>query len=93
MISLVDEDGVDLVHDREVVSALDDPLELDGHVVAEVVEAELGVRPVRDVALVRLATGLERHHVLDERGAHPERFEDGARPLAVALCKVVVRGD
>ena len=44
---LVDEDRVDLVHDRERVAALDDAVERDGHVVAEVVEPELRVRPVR----------------------------------------------
>ena len=90
---LVDQDGVDLVHDGEVVAALDDPLELHGHVVAQVVEAELRVRPVRDVALIRLAARLERHHVLDVGGAHAERLEHRARPLAVALGQVVVGRD
>ena len=57
---LVDEDRVDLVHDREGVAALDGVLERDGHVVAQVVEAELGVRPVGDVGGVGLvARGLD----------------------------------
>ena len=51
---LVDEDVVDLVHDREGVAALDLLAELRGHVVAQVVEAELGVGAVDDVAGVRL---------------------------------------
>jgi hypothetical protein len=58
---LVDEDVVDLVDDREVVRGQDlavlgvAPAVLDllvqrrGHVVAQVVEAELRVGPVRDV--------------------------------------------
>ena len=62
---LVDQDRVDLVHDRVRVAALDGAVERDGHVVAEVVEAELGVRPVRDVGLVGLPALGERHHVLD----------------------------
>ena len=45
---LVDEDRVDLVDDAVLVPALDDALERDGHVVAQVVEAELGVGAVGD---------------------------------------------
>ena len=52
---LVDEDRVDLVHDREVVLALDAVLDRGGHVVAQVVEAELVVGAVGDVAGVGLA--------------------------------------
>ena len=90
---LVDQDRVDLVHDREVVAALDETVLRDGHVVAQVVEAELGVRPVRDVGVVRrLALG-ERHHVLDRADRHPEPLEDRPVPLGVALGQVVVGGD
>ena len=52
---LVDQDRVDLVDDRVRVAALHRAVERDGHVVAQVVEAELGVRPVGDVRRVRLA--------------------------------------
>ena len=51
---LVDEDAVDFVHDREMVSALDVLRQLELHVVAQVVEAELVVRPVGDVGGVGL---------------------------------------
>ena len=89
---LVDQDRVDLVHDRERVAALDDAVERDRHVVAEVVEPELGVRPVRDVAPVRLAALCERHQVLDEADGRPERLVHGPGPLGVALREVVVHG-
>ena len=52
---LVDEDRVDFVDDRVVVAALGLVGEPTGHVVAEVVEAELVVRAVGDVAGVLLA--------------------------------------
>ena len=52
---LVDQDRVDLVHDRVVVLALDHLVEAEPHVVAEVVEAELVVRAVGDVGRVGLA--------------------------------------
>ena len=65
----------------------------DGHVVAQIVEAELGVRAVGDVGGVRLAPLGERHHVLDVADGHAEALEDGAVPLGVALGEVVVGRD
>ena len=58
---LVDEDGVDLVDDRVVVAALHDVAQAANHVVAQVVEAELVVRAVRDVRVVGLAALLGTH--------------------------------
>ena len=87
---LVDEDRVDLVHDRVGVPALHDSVEADRHVVAQVVEAELGVRPVRDVCVVRSLAAVERHVVLDEVDGHSEPLEDASVPLRVALSEVVV---
>ena len=54
---LVDEDRVDLVHDGVVMLALNHLLQVEPHVVPEVVEAELVVRAVRDVGVIRLAPG------------------------------------
>ena len=90
---LVDEDRVDLVDDRVRVAALDDAVERDGHVVAQVVEPELGVRPVGDVARVRLAAFGERHEVLDGADRAAEQLVDRPRPLGVALGEVVVHRD
>ena len=94
---LVDQDRVDLVDDRVPVAALDGLGELDRHVVAQVVEAELGVRAVGDVAGVGgAAVGLlvvVGHLRLDDADAHPERLVDRAHPLGVALGQVVVHGD
>ena len=90
---LVDQDRVDLVHDPVRVAALDEAVEPDGHVVAQVVEAELGVRPVRHVGGVRSLALVERHHRLDVGDVHPERLEDGPVPLGVALGEVVVDRD
>ena len=54
---LVDEDGVHLVDDAVVVAALHLLVEAEHHVVAQVVEAELGVGAVGDVGLVGLHAG------------------------------------
>jgi len=51
---LVDEDVVDLVHDREEVAALDALAQVDDEVVAQVVESELVVRAVGDIRGVGL---------------------------------------
>ena len=90
---LVDEDVVDLVDDREVVAALDRVLQRDRHVVAQVVEAELGVRPVDDVAGVLRVAGARVVAGLDHADGHAERVVERLHPLRVAAGQVVVDGD
>ena len=68
-------------------------LERGGHVVAQVVEAELGVGPVDDVGRVR---SWRRRRVLaglDHADGDAERVVDRAHPLGVAAGEVVVDGD
>ncbi len=76
-----------------MVSALDEILGRHRHVVTQVVEAELVVRAVRDVARVRrlvLATELVRQ---DHADGQSEETVDLAHPLGVALGEIVVDGD
>ena len=61
-----------------------------GHVVAQVVEAELGVRSVGDVGLVGQPLVLERLHVLDHADRDAERVVERPHPLGVAAREVVV---
>ena len=90
---LVDQDRVDLVDDRVVVAALDHRGELVLHVVAQVVEAELVVGAVGDVAGVgRLALGIV-HAVDDDADGHAQELVDLPHPFGVALGEVVVDGD
>ena len=90
---LVDEDRVDLVDDGEVVAALHVAAQLELHVVAQVVEAELVVGAVGDVGGVGLLALGVVEGVLDDADAEAEEAEDAAHPLAVALGQVVVDGD
>ncbi len=69
---LVDEDRVDLVDDRERVPALDELLAGPGHVVAQVVEAELVVRAVGDVGA--------RTRCAARPGSCPTRMTPTSRP-------------
>ena len=90
---LVDQDAVHLVHDGEVVPTLHVVREIELHVVAQVVEAELVVRAVRDVAPVRnLPLGIVQI-VLDDADRHAEEPIDAAHPLGVAARQVVVDSD
>ena len=90
---LVDEDGVHLVDDGEVVAALHAGLRARDHVVAQVVEAELGVRAVGDLGPVGGDLLVGAHAVLDEAHVHAQEAVDLAHPLAVAAGQVVVHGD
>ena len=91
--SLVDEDGVDLIDHGEVVPALDHLGGGPGHVVAQVVEAELVVGPVGDVRRVGLATLRGRHVRQDDAHVQAQEAMDAAHPLGIALGEVVVDGD
>ena len=88
----VDQDAVDLVDDREDVPALDHVLQPVLHVVAQIVEAELVVGAVGDVAVVSLLALLVVHAVDDVADGEPEELVDLAHPLAVARGEVVVDG-
>ena len=90
---LVDEDAVDLVDDREVVPALHVVRELELHVVAQVVEAELVVRAVGDVGGVGDLPLRVVQVVLDDADRHAEEAVDLAHPLRVAAGEVVVHRD
>ena len=90
---LIDQDGVDLVDDGVVVTALNTLLGAGNHVVAQIIETELGVGAVRDVGLVGWALKLERHVVLQQTDGHAQILVDATHPLGVALGQVVVDGD
>ena len=91
---LVDEDGVDFVDDAVEVAALDLLGELELHVVAEVVEAELVVGAVGDVGAVGgAALAVVGEVVDDDADGEAEEAVDLAHPFGVALGEVVVDGD
>jgi hypothetical protein len=89
----VDQDRVDFVDDCELVAALHVLREVELHVVAQVVEPELVVRPVRDVAPVGGLPLLVVEVVLDHADRHAEEAVDASHPLGVAAREVVVHRD
>ncbi len=91
---LVDQDRVDLVDDGEGVAPLHHLVAGHGHVVAEVVEAELVVGAVSDVGAVGQALHLRTVVAgQDDADGEAQPPVDLAHPLRVALGQVVVDGD
>ena len=90
----INQDRVHFVHDGVVMAALDLLLFARGHaVVAQIIEAELGVGAVGDVAVVLLAADTGRLVVQNAADRQAEELIDRAHPFAVARRQVIVHGD
>ena len=90
----VDEDRVHFIDDGEVVPALDLLLAAGGHaIVAKVIEAELAVRAVGDIALVLLAALLRHLVILNNAHGESKKCVELSHPLRIALGEVVVDCD
>ena len=89
----VDQDGVHLIDDGVVVRPLHAILDAELHVVAEVVEAELVVRPVSDVGVVGFLALFVVEVVDDDADLEAEELIEPPHPLRVAAGQVVVDRD
>ena len=89
----VDENGVDLVDDGKIQLALYHARKLGFEVVAQVIEPELVVRAVNDVACVSGALVLVFHAGNDDADRQPHEFMHLAHPFRVAAGKIIVYGD
>ena len=90
----IDEYGVDLVDDGEVVLALDQLLWTLGHVVAQIVKSEFVVGAVRDVGTIRFPSGFTVGLMLvDAIDAHAVEFKQRRHPLRIATREVIVHGN
>ena len=73
--------------------ALDHRIEIELHVVAEIVETELVVRAVGDVAAIRFLPLAIAVMVLDDADGEAEELVEAAHPFGVAAGEVIVHGD
>jgi len=89
----VDKDGVHLVHDGEVQSALHTIHCLIDHVVTEVVEAVFVVGAVGDVGTIGGLLFFARRLRQVDAHREPQEVVEAAHPLGVATGQVVVHGD
>ncbi len=84
---------IDLVDDREMERPMDHLLDPELHVVAQIIEAELVVGAVGDVAPIGLLSLIIVEVVDDAADAHAEKAIDLAHPFGVAMRQVVVDRD
>ena len=91
----VNQDGIDFIDDRKLTASLHLVFRARLHIVAEVIEAELGGGSVHHVAGVGLALPFVALHVhgMDGSNRQAKRAEERERPVAVALHQVVIHGD
>ena len=89
----VDQDRIDLVDDRVIEGTMHHLVAIVLHVVAQIIEAELVVRPVGDVRIIRVAP-LElvqvRHDHTDRQAEETVKLP---HPFRVAAGEIVVHGD
>ena len=87
---LVNENRVDLIDDDEGMAALDHFLGHLRHVVTQVVEAELVIRTIGNVAGVHLAALSRRLTHQDAAGGQTQEVVDAAHDVRLVLRQVVV---
>ena len=91
--SFVDQDGVDFVDDRVIIASLDLLFLGCRHpVITEVVEPELTVGSIRDVAIVLLLSHRGWLVVLNASDGESKKFVDLAHPFSVTPSQVIVNG-
>ena len=87
---LIDQDGVHLIDDTEVQTSEHLLLLINGHVVAEIVEAQLVVGHIGDVAAVGSLSLLGGHLVQDNADLQSQELMHLTHPLRISLCQIVV---
>ena len=90
---LVDEDGVHLVHDGKVLAPLDQIPVVDGHVISQIVKADLIVGAVGNVGGIGILALLAGQAVDDQAHLETHKAVDLTHPLRVTLGQIVVDGD
>src|SRR5664280_629253 len=92
--SFIDEDVVDFVDDGKVESSLlKHAVFRSGHMISQVVEAELVICTIGDVGCVCSSTLFRRAVVLKEADRHAKEFIDRPHPGPITLGQVIVDGN
>ena len=87
----IDQNGIDFIHNRVVIAALNLLLARRGHaVVAQIIEPELAVRPVGDIHRVLFATHIGLLIVLNAANGKPEEIVQLPHPFRVAPRQIIV---
>ena len=89
----IDENRVDLIDDRIMQVAQNQLFLVDGHVVTKIVESELIVRDIGDVACIGCPALIAGHAVQNDTACKAHELIRLAHPFAVTLCEVIVDRD
>ena len=73
-----------------MVVALDHILKPEFQIVAQIVEAKLVVRAVRDIAAISLSTGLIIYPPGDAANTHPQKFINLAHPACITTGQIII---
>ncbi len=87
---LVDENGVDFVHDRKIKIALNHLFEIGFQIVAQIVETEFVIRSVRNIAVISDTLLLVVHSGNDNADGKSHKAVHFPHPLRVAPREVIV---
>ena len=90
---LIDQDRIDLIDDRVGQRALHPILKPEGEIVAQVVETELVVGAVGDVAGIGRALLGRILGIADHAYCQAEEAIDRAHPIRIALREILIHGD
>ena len=90
---LVNEHGIDLIHNGEHMAALDLILRGHRHVVAQVVETKLVVGAVSDIAGVLFPPLCGTHGVENAAHTQAQAPEYLTHPLAITLGQIIIHGN
>ena len=89
----IDQDRINLVDHAVLKFTLNNFADVCGHVVPQVVEAQLGVGGVGDVAVVVAPAFLRTHVLLDQTNRKAEEAMHLTHPFRITAGEVVVDGD
>ena len=87
---LIDQDGVHLIHDGKIVSALYLVLFINDHVITQVIKAQLIVGAVCNVAVVCFPALVIVQPVQDAANGQPHKTMHLAHFLGLGLCQIVI---
>ena len=89
----IDQDGVDLVDDGVIQVTLYHLFLVIHHIIPQIIEAELVVRPIRDIAVVVLSPFLCRNIVENPADRQTQERIDLSHPFHVSLREIVIDRD
>ena len=90
---LIDKDGVHLVHDGKVVSALNHMLFVNGHVISKIIKAHFIVCTICNIAGIRRTAFFRGFVMNDQANGNTHEPIDLSHPFRVTLGQIIIDRD